>query len=632
MANCEFSHTFHQSVTDLIDTEDDLISFASADSPPAANQAVEQIPSLPLTKAADRMGEFKRNQLPHDSFADLTGLMRARKPWAPVQSVPPSTNGMIPLSLKYLSLTSVSASRNRSNGSSLAPQAKPFVLQRAPPIESYLRESGFSTPTPVQQYHTPEPEIGPYQSTGSATLVNSEHNDPVIERLEALRAEIAELDSCDNEDTAQAANLAEIDDAQLANNRMLMEDSHLMTNSFVIGSEFEDTPPMVQSPSPVSQPSLPPQALIDVDELQSTADVDTTTLASPTFRFNDPVEDEPVVRLTQAAWNSVTEQVATLQKELSNALKQNAQLQREKNQVNSSDRDVSTKIGKLQYQLETNKNHKAAMGREIKQKDMELYKKEMEIDALKAQLKDADSIRKQLERVSAELGYLRTSKATDEEAQTRSIANITASKDKEIAELKAAASRNQSAGADHATRARNNAEALAKQQKIIQDYKEKLFNEQDTVNKLRDRLDDLQKSIPLRKELEDLQAKLREKSSLTDKQRNELKLMTRRLELLQQSLHKVKDGAAALRGAAHLINPKANAKLPKLVFPCMECFIRNIDCDSNSQCENCALRGDKCSRWRCSMRQVMQECKEVPCRFTHDINGWLTTTKPRPQW
>ena len=101
--------------------------------------------------------------------------------------------------------------------------------------------------------------------------------------------------------------------------------------------------------------------------------------------------------------------------------------------------------------------------------------------------------------------------------------------------------------------------------------------------------DSPQQAAPLKSKIKNLESQLREKTSSCDRMRNDMKHTERRLEIANKALHKV-DNHLQLKGAAHAIVPAEKTKLPKLVLPCMECFAKNIPCDSNSRCQNCESR------------------------------------------
>ncbi|KAF2644545.1 hypothetical protein P280DRAFT_545995 [Massarina eburnea CBS 473.64] len=249
------------------------------------------------------------------------------------------------------------------------------------------------------------------------------------------------------------------------------------------------------------------------------------------------------------------------------------------------DRDVS--VGKLRYQLTANKDYKAAMGRELNHKEAELYKKDLEIHVLQEKLSKYEATLSELEQCKAELGYLRTTKS--------------------------------------------NEETHVKNERLIKQRDQKLHEANNLILKWQDRYEDLRESLPSRKAFQDLQAELTKKSKEVDLHRERHRHTNRHLELALVNLQKSKDGMS-LRGAYHLIVPSGKTTLPKLVFPCIECFMKNGDCDDKNQCQNCENSGEKCARFRCSIRHITLDCQETPCRLLHDANGWVMLKQQRSQW
>lgn len=87
-------------------------------------------------------------------------------------------------------------------------------------------------------------------------------------------------------------------------------------------------------------------------------------------------------------------------------------------------------------------------------------------------------------------------------------------------------------------------------------------------------------------QVQNLESQLREKTSSCDRMRNDLKHTERRLDVTAKALNKV-ENHLQLKGAAHLIVPNEQTKLPKLVLPCLECYAKNVTCDGNNRCYNC---------------------------------------------
>jgi hypothetical protein len=470
----------------------------------------------------------------------------------------------------------------------------PAPTSRYQAVESYLSEQTFGSLLPTQSGQplqvTIEPprtnEIGS-QATDATTLAESDLDEELLRRLEEIREEF---------------NTLELEDAREV--------------------ETNVTPPAIQRLIEVDEPlPQPPFQAINLPPTPPT---------HPFNRMDD--ENEPVVRLTQPVYTSIMTQYSVLQNKNKELRDKNSTLQRRLEDLSEDKGDVSSTVGKLHYELEANKDYKAAMGRDIRQKDIELYEKDMEIVRLGSKVAESEMLQKQLERLNGELGYLRTSKTNEEIAHTRAIAQVTASKDKEITDLKAAVARSQTFISGHTTRAQNLIDTQALREKRIKQLQNELGEEQATCEQLRDEMEKVRESLPSLERLKTLQDQLHTRTSEFDRQKNEFKHLSRRYELLQEAMTKAQDETKSLKGAAHLIVPSVNTRLPKLVFPCMECFLKNVDCDDSSRCHNCTQGDEQCARWRCAMRHVTHSCNQVPCRFVHDRNGWLVMNGPRPQW
>jgi hypothetical protein len=553
------------------------------------------------------------------------------------------------------------------------------------PPQSYLGENSFNSPvlsdsasapstsTPIQRNQNSSP------ATVCTTLGNYEYDMENMRRLEHMMAQFNALGIEDNHETELCATPCTTSGSPAYNTNAVRSgpglDKKCITqsegsNDYGQGSSALRSSTFFQqeciarnydSPADAKDSnkdrSMPAPLLIGLSEsLPRTREHDPPPMP-PTYRLERPTEEGPIVRLTQTVYSSIMAQISTLQKEKMEAIKKLGTLRRELDERTESERDVGGMVGKLRYQLEANKDYKAAMGRDIRQRDIQLYKAEMQIDSLNSKVANIEAMQKQLERLNSEIGYLRTTKTAEETALTQALAKATATRDEEVArvmttkdneialihkaiaqkdkemnELKAAATRSQSAVCDHATRAKNLVDTQTQREKMIKQLQDKLLEELEISNTLRDEIEILRESLPTRNKLDKMQDELRSKTSELDRQRNENKTLCKLYERSQQALVKIQDKTQSLKGAAHLIIPATNTHLPKLVFPCMECFLKNLDCDASSRCHNCIRGDEKCSRWRCALRHVTGSCNQVPCRFVHDANGWLTGNEPRPKW
>ena len=148
-----------------------------------------------------------------------------------------------------------------------------------------------------------------------------------------------------------------------------------------------------------------------------------------------------------------------------------------------------------------------------------------------------------------------------------------------------------------------------------QDYQARIQKLTDTLAKSREANIELRRKLveerlnktDLEDDNEDLKAKLREKTSLCDRQRDQLKTVERELRISEERLNNTKNGQL-LQGAAHLVKPNMHAELPKTVVACSECYANNLECDSEARCRSCTERGVSCGRWRCSMKHKLGDC------------------------
>jgi hypothetical protein len=479
-------------------------------------------------------------------------------------------------------------------------------------------------------------------------VVDLDYDERNMKRLEDMRAEFEALDMGDKSASFSSSaprSPGQMDDFNVFDSKIVSPPQHI--------NYFSPSSPFFSNPPPMQQPSRAP--------------------APHTFRPSHAVEDDgPIVRLTHAVYSNIMEQISSAQKEKADYMREIGQLKKKLFDLTEGERDVNGTVGKLHYQLEHHKDYKAAMGRDLRQKDIELYKATTEIDMLESKVADMEAMQKQLERLKIEVEYLRTTKDANDAALNDAVARATASKDeecarlvaekekeaarttaaknselklmldtkekliasmeKEVRELKMAASRSQSAVSDHATRAQNLVDTQTQREKKIKLLNARLDEEMDVSNTLRNQLEILQESLPSRHQLEKAKEDLRNKTIECDRQRGEAQKMTKLLERAQQSLVRAHDENTSLKGAAHLIIPNAMTKLPKLVFPCIECFTKNLNCDSHSRCHNCVEKDEKCARWRCALKHVLGACNQTPCKFVHDHNGWLVLNEPRAQW
>jgi hypothetical protein len=345
----------------------------------------------------------------------------------------------------------------------------------------------------------------------------------------------------------------------------------------------------------------------------------------------------PVVRVTKEIWESMGKEVNTLKKQKRHLENQLASVQRQHNVQLSEHHDVGMQLGKLRYENEANRDQKASMGRALAQKDVEIKKSQLEIEILHRKIVDLEAEINQCGQIRGEAEMLRTTLKDKSAAHTREreVSATAIAKLKETVERLTldhdVAWRAQAHAGDHATRAQNLVDTLAKREKVILDHRQQIMDEKLRATHLEDEVERLREKLD-QENLDDLKEKLREKTSQCDRYRTQLKGTEQQLKLFQTRLKATVGGGEALKGGAHLVAPNAKSTLPRVVMSCSECYALNLPCDNGRRCRNCTEGNRTCARWRCSMKHKLGECHMTPCVLPHDSQGWLIMPDPRPEW
>jgi hypothetical protein len=560
-----------------VDEDNDLISLA--DSYEGA-PSLDPISPTNLGSVGKGMDSSKRsNAVQRDSFSDLAKLMKAKKPYIPV--TPPTPR---------LSLSTA------SNGETEA-------LIRAG--DSILTISGMNLPIRnVNEHSILSPIAKPFVGPGSVSAFLQEQETaisvPDVPRiLEYRQKDFDRLEALTNDIV-----------------------------NYPIGTEADREP---QTPSPSLLESFHPPPRIG-------------PVAPPT-----PVESvqahisaydrasEPVVRVTKGVWKSMGDELSLLMKQKRQLEGKLAGLERDNQAHLEEDHDVNTQLGKLRYQNEVNRDQKAAMGRLLAQKDVEIRQQELDIDNLRKRIVELEAEVQQCGKVIGESEQLRITTKANDAAHARDL-EFQAGTVRDLQDMierltldRDAALRAQAHARDHETRAQNLADTLSKREKYFTDLRQKYLEEQMRVTDLEDEVERLLEKVN-QENLDEIQQKLQEKSSQCDRFRTQLKATEQQWKLSQSRLKTALNGGEALRGGAHLVAPHENGKLPKAVMPCSECYAKNIPCDNAARCRNCTENNHKCARWRCSLKQKLGECHMTPCMLPHDVQGWLIMKDSRPQW
>ena len=144
-------------------------------------------------------------------------------------------------------------------------------------------------------------------------------------------------------------------------------------------------------------------------------------------------------------------------------------------------------------------------------------------------------------------------------------------------------------------------------------------------------LTDAQEHRGNRGAIEDIKGKLREMTTLCDRQRAQLKDAKDELKFKEARIMDLSNNGERLRGAIHVVPPR-NVKLPETVVSCTECYAMDRRCDSGTKCRPCMENNTECLRFMCSLKYKNGNCPLVPCPLTHDGQGYLMLPRPRPEW
>lgn len=466
------------------------------------------------------------------------------------------------------------ANRRVSSTSLLSPTAVPFRSRAS--VAQYLQE----------QAKTPAPEHDPWLHT------NMQRD---IDRLDALTKEI-------NDDPLGEDLVAKP-----------IVSSPTLPPSFHVSRHFGPIEPPT--------PSESAQSLAKYSPPVSTYDRHSTV----------------VVRVAKPVWDDMGKQLDLLMKQKRDLETELANLRRGHQKLLDEDQDTDAQIGKLRYQNEANREQKAAMGRSLSHKDVEIKKQQLDIQNLNETIIELKSALAECAKIRGEAEWLRATIKDDDTAHARELGAQAAALRDTKAELERLtfeleASRiAQSHAGDHAKRAQNLADTLAKREKVNMELRQKIVEEQMKATNLEDEVERLQDKIK-RENLNDLKEKLRDKSSQCDRFRTQLKGAEQQLKVTQSRLKIATNDGQLLRGAAHIVVPDPKSKLPRAVMSCIECYAKNITCDNRSSCQNCSENDIKCARWRCSIKHRTGECHMAPCVVPHDVQGWLVMAEPRPEW
>ena len=372
------------------------------------------------------------------------------------------------------------------------------------------------------------------------------------------------------------------------------DEVHRQTNPQIPSLPYQKSPPTPDL-RPLAQvgPRYPPYSVGFLHPIQSA---------------DQPTQD-PVVRLTKHVWDSMGADLQMLTAQNRALEVKLARLQREKDSPRVDENELAVQIGKLRYQNEVNRDQKASMGRSLTSQEVDIKKLQLYTDELAKKLSAADC-------------ELKRSRGATKKLEEQ-IKHVALQRDATlVAQINAG---------EYVTQAENLAEKLAKRERTVIDLRQRHLEEQLKASDLEDEVEMLKGKIN-QGDVDDVKEKLREKTIQCDRLRSQLKLTEQHLKVSQERLFRAANDGELLRGAAHLVAPNPNGKLPKNAIACSECYANSLPCDSNVRCRSCTERNAKCARWRCSLKHRLGDCPLVPCKLPHDSQGWLILQDPRPQW
>ncbi|KAH9876355.1 hypothetical protein J1614_003879 [Plenodomus biglobosus] len=450
-----------------------------------------------------------------DSFSDLAGLMKAKKPYTPI---PPTAESQLVFAHKGellgIPCTSYETAVRRLLSSWATPVPAPESVAEF--IEREDNESALRAPKP------------------------SGYSEAKAQHLEALFKQMKKYDINDNE------------------------------------TEHHPRMPSPQYQAPLLIPELGSPIHFGPRDLPTPADSYCLT-PSPFL-----TESEPVVRLAKHVYESLSRDLDSLEKEKVELQKKVLTLERQLGNSRDEDDGVGKQLGLLEYQNAVNRTQKADMCRALNEKEVQIKTQQLEIDGLQARLGDVEADLKAIGGIAGECDYLRNILSSVHDEHTRALDEMRACKDQELEQVsntlqqlqdtltqvtreRDAASRAQLNVSDHTTREEKLVEMISTREKTNLNLRERYVKEQLRVTHLEDEIETLKARLN-QENIDDLKQKLREKTSICDRQRGQIKIVEQHLKASEARIMKVANNGEALRGAAHLVVPHANAKLPRNVL------------------------------------------------------------------
>jgi DNA repair exonuclease SbcCD ATPase subunit len=483
----------------------------------------------------------------------------------------------------------------------LAPKAKVFKCPES--VAEFLREQ---------------------ETDSEHMLCIPDHMQRDLERLEALTNDIAERmpDQMQKDLERLEALTTEINDYPSDD-----EAKSRATSSHLLPAFERPLQVVSNKPSTLTGSTEPTASAKSASFAQPASFTEPTSFAQSAASAKSPMpafdqETGPVIGVTKGVWDALEEQKRELEEEL-------AMLRTD------IDHDTSMRIGKLRYQNESNKDQKASMARVIAEKDLEIKQKQLDMQELDEKIRDLEAKLKQSKRDEGELNRLRRVIEAADAAHAKDLEIVRACHKRELMREEQVMidlqndynllinERNEARATGGTPLEVSLKKELKEQRKMTTQLQNQFSKSQDKVFKYQDEIERLKEQLD-KVNLDGLKAQLKEKTSQSDRFRNQVKHLEQRLSVAT-------NGGEYLKGGAHLVAPNAKTVLPKTVMPCSECYAKNITCDGGAKCRPCAESNTTCARWRCSLKQKLGECHLTPCSLPHDPQGWLVMNA-RPEW
>ncbi|KAJ4357108.1 hypothetical protein N0V95_002764 [Ascochyta clinopodiicola] len=532
--------------------------------------------SVVVSPTSASMTANRRNPAQRDSFSDLTGLMKAKKPYTPV---PPSLPRM-PLSVTTNGMQF--ASRVASGSSMMSPLARPYYTDGS--VAAYLQDQARSP-------------------TSDVTEPASEYRQDNMRRLESIIQELNDL-PLDNDENMTVHQLDHT--TSVATDEPLLPSFDLLLPLPVRAGPI--SPP---TPAESTRPTVLEESVVrvtkhvwdsmgrDLEELKNEKRMLETEIVR--------LEKQKANPHMEGSNDEMPTQIGQLRYQNEHNKTQKATMARALSEKDIQINDLQLEISSLKESLETTvnavKDHADIVAQlgylQAKSRDDGISASRLLADLTDIKNREIENLSKKVDdlRGKLEVSKMERSAVTDSN------------------ELK--------------TTAQDRLDLLNQRDKLLRSSQERYAAEHTKVGKLEDDIETLQQKL---NQVGDLQAMFREKGSECDRYRTQLKNQEKRVEDYKQRILRASKDGAALRGAAHLVKPQANTKLSALVLGCSECYAQNVSCDNKARCRSCTENNEICARWRCGLHHILGQCPDTPCRFPHDEQGWLCQVEPRPEW